>query len=133
MNAQDFDSELKSLFQQNLARCRIGPGQRGVVLPEGARLGDSARAGAQAHIGRGLMECCLRNARMPGGGMDGRADCGNTLRSPGAGTKRGGDPSPACHLGRPMRNGNPGLDGDRMVDQQRSVPGDMRPASGPSL
>lgn len=129
MNAQDFDAEPRSLSQENLKRCRSGPGRRGFELSEGA---DYARACAVAYIG-GLKERCLRNPQMPGGGMDGRADCGHTPRSPGAGAKRGDDDNPACHFDGSMRNGKLRLDDARMVARQRSVRGDVPPASGPSL
>lgn len=48
MSAQSFDSELESLFQKNFRRCRIGPGQRVVVLSEGAQLRDYACASVAA-------------------------------------------------------------------------------------
>lgn len=48
MQTQDFDPELKALFQENFARCRIEPGQRVVVLSEGAQLRDYARASVAA-------------------------------------------------------------------------------------
>ncbi len=63
MNAQDFDAEPRSLSQENLKRCRSGPGRRGFELSEGA---DYARACAVAYLG-GLKERCLRNPQMPGG------------------------------------------------------------------
>lgn len=55
MQAQDYDPELKSLFQENFARCRIGPGQRVVVLSEGAQLRDYACASVAAATALGAV------------------------------------------------------------------------------
>jgi 2,5-dihydroxypyridine 5,6-dioxygenase len=52
MSAQSFDPELKSLFQENFERCRIGPG---VVLSAGMQLRDYARASVAAAAALGAV------------------------------------------------------------------------------
>lgn len=55
MATQDYKPELKSLFQENFARCRIGPGQHVVVLSEGKQLRDYARASVAAATALGAL------------------------------------------------------------------------------
>ena len=124
-NAQDFGPEPGARLQEHVARCRMGPGQR-VVVPY-------ACAGAVAHPDRGRMERRVNKAPMPRRGIDGQADRGNILRSPGPGMAGGDDDNLAGYPDLPLRSDSLWLDDDLMVERRRSVSGDLLPGSAPSL
>ena len=87
---------------------------------------DDPRAYAISHIGWGLNHLCQWEANLPGIGMDGRAYYGNVLFSLGPDTEFGRDNDTACHLDLPMKNCSLWLDDERIIENGKILPEDLR-------